>query len=192
MVFWVFLNNLKLPVLMAVMLGLILCAVIAIWSARVRSETPSGSTSNTDAQWRQVVSLKVAIAIIVGWIVIQSIPEPDYNIRYVEKPTFVEKKVDVVKYATPQQTYLDIYKTCMDDKSQYENIMKICHSQAIAAISPPARVIYKYNSYKELFDNCNDSHDAGIQELSAKDSVSPRNERIALCGRIALEGSRVH
>jgi len=201
--FLVYLFNLRTPILMVAVMGIAICAIIAYWASGTRSQNVSGSSSYMAATERQMVCLKAALGLALLAAFVWAIPSPEYDVRYKIKEVPVVKKVPVrvysgVKVIQNPSTYQSVYDSCISSTSYRvdPDTMKLCHEQAMTASNPAqqVKVVYKFNSFKELYDNCNNGFTirADTRGPNGEPPAMIRNQRIELCGKIALEGSRTH
>lgn len=198
--FLVYLFNLRLPLLVVSGLGIGLCIMIGVWSSQSRSRYNSGTADHDAAVWRQMTSLKIAVMLSVLCALSWAIPAPDYDVRYVDRPV----QVEVVKWKPifkgqkiVYDSYKDLYEGCIAHTGDYADAdeTKLCHKQAIEASRPAPRWIKQiktvtvHDTYKTLFDNCNDFSLDGVPNAIVG---GVRNERLAICHKAALEGSSAH
>jgi hypothetical protein len=194
--FLVYLFNLRVPLLIVAMLGILLCALIGYWGSQTRGRYASGTADYDAAVWRQMTCLKVGAGIALLSAFVWGIPAPDYNVRYVPKPVRVEviKVRNVFKgERVIYNSYQDLYNTCVarmgDVIDQTE--AQLCHKQAIEASRPAPKLIRQtkyikvHDPYLKLFTECNSNSVEGSQN-----PVQMRNERLKICHQMALDGSR--
>ncbi len=202
--FWVYAYNLRWPILTLAVLLMAVSAFVGLRATMVRERTKFGDPDNTDAQWRQMASVQGAIAIGLLAALVFAIPSPTYNVRVIEKPAVIRtivKKVPVIKYTATKlvrepAVYDRAYKTCIDslDISVGGEETSQCHRQALEALRMDKGVIVKTikvkDSYKTLFDNCNDFTIDADDARSTVSAAQIRNERLQICHKVALDGSR--
>ena len=196
--------NLRLPLLVVASSGILVCAIVAYWSSQTRSRNTNNSSMHIAAVERQLVCLKGSLMLAVAAALIWAIPAPTFDQKIVYKDRVVDRKVEVPvfkgeKIVHEPSTYQNTFDKCVNSSgyAHDDDLLRQCHQQALEAVretqaAPKEKIVYKVSTYKSLFDSCNDNHDAGIQSLSVKDSIGPRNDRIIICHKAALEGSRFH
>lgn len=205
--FLVFLYNLRIPVALLSAVGITICVVIGLHALKLRSHTKFADPENTDARWRTMATSQVAIILAIVAAIVWAIPSPDYDVRYVDRPTTVIKRVPVkvfsgTKTVYQPSTYQNVFDKCVDhyDYHTDKDVLSQCHTQAKEAVeaSMPKpkiilRTVTKYNSYKELYESC--IGDWSITDSDKAVNMSPamiRNQRIQICVDAALKGSKAH
>lgn len=194
--FLVYLFNLRVPLLIVAMLGILLCALIGYWGSQTRGRCASGTADYDAAVWRQMTCLKVGAGIALLSAFVWGIPAPDYDIRYIEKPV----RVEVAKWRTVYKNtrvvpdnYRMLYQNCVDRMGSQIDVSEaqLCHKQAIEASRPAPKLIRQtkyikvHDPYLKLFNECNSNSVEGAQN-----PVQMRNERLKICHQMALDGSR--
>jgi hypothetical protein len=197
---WVYAYNLRLPISIAVVVGLVMLGVVAYHSRKTALRTQFAQPDNTDAKVRLMGCAQLSMILVGIWVLVAAIPAPDYNVVYRDRVRTVERKVPVVKYTatrviTKAPIYSQVYAKCIDSYSSHagDDELKICHQSAIEASRPPQTVRVKlvHDSYKTLFDSCNESY--AINKDDRTPTLTPamiRNQRMEVCRNVALTGSR--
>lgn len=202
----VYFYNLRLPLLLVAGIGILVCALVAFWSSQTRSSNANNSSMHIAAVERQLVCLKGSLLLAVAAALIWAIPSPTFDQKIVFKDRVVEKRIPVPvfkgeKIIHEPSTYQNVFDKCVSSSSYGHDadLLKMCHEQALTAVAATQpgpqikeRIVYKVSTYKTLFDNCNDNHDGGIVDLPKAQSIGPRNDRIVICHKAAMEGSRFH
>lgn len=131
--FWLFVYNLKYPVTIGAGIGLFLCVVMFLQGLAANNRSPSKS-GDPRVAWSVISGIIFALI----WMFIYAMPAPDYNVRYVEKPTVkvITKSVPIKIYSgikVVEPTWDQRFKFCKSDPSmgfdidrctQYANMAK--------------------------------------------------------------------
>ncbi len=200
---WLYAYNLKLPLGLFTILGLAICGIVAFWSFKIRDKHVPVSIEHVNAHNRIWTSLHSAVVLSVIFILVCAIPSPDYDVRIVEKVVYREKiklvkQPPVIKYAGVKvvkqlDTYSIIYQQCIKavtgNGNAYLTINEAntCHKTALEG-SRTVRIIKVKDTFKELFNNCNDRYSVN-EEKGQTDGRFVRNQRIEVCTKMAEAGS---
>jgi hypothetical protein len=204
--FLVLVDNLKIPFFVFSVVGLAIAAIVGFATWFENQKLTYGSPQHSDSKDLTMLCLQGGIILAILNCIVLAIPKPDYKkeIQYKDRVvtrTVVKKLPPVKVYSGTRivyqpSTYQNVYDKCIEayDGGIGDEELKICHKQAIEAVretQPKPTVVTREvrleSNYKTLFDNCNDNHDGGIASLPKAQSIAPRNDRIQLCHRLALE-----
>ena len=193
----VYLYNLREPMLTVGIICIIVCAIIAMWSSKVRTRSPFASAMYIAAVERQLLSFKAALGIGLLSAFIWAIPSPEYDVRYKIKEVTVVQKVPVnvysgIKVVHESSSYQSIFDHCISAHSgdTDNDTLNTCHRVAIEA-SQPVRIVYRNSSFKELFDDCNSRFQIDDRDHGTKGETPAviRNQRLDICRQMAFQGS---
>lgn len=204
---WLFVYNLRWPMLVAALVVGVISIFVVDHAENVRKRTAFGAPENTDAKWRQLVSVQLASILLAASVILFAIPKPNYDVKLVPGPERIVK-VNVpgpVQWKEGKQivvqpsSYDAEYIRCINDvESRVERRtateVEFCHNTAKTALDnqrvAPTVVIKDrvvHDPYQKLFDNCNDRY--SFDGIPAAQAGALRNERITLCHKAALEGA---
>lgn len=205
---WLLVFNLKLPMLLVSLTGIGLSSFIGYRALQRADDTVYASPENSNARFTQMTCLQSGVILAVFCALLWAVPSPTYDVRYVEKPVPFPV-VKSIRYIAQTRTivkpplYSDVFEQCSDSltgtgtRKAYKNISddeaRQCHLQALEATSPSrivTRTVEVHDSYKTLFDDCNDFSLVGIKADALAAKI--RNERLKICHDAALAGSHDH
>jgi hypothetical protein len=152
-----------------------------------------------DAQGK-IGMIHIGVVLCVVGSLIWAIPSPTYDQRIVYKDRTVEVPKPYPVYKGTREvpsTYQSVYDKCVASTSfRVDNaLIELCHRQAREAstIAPTIKYVERFNSYKDLFNNCNDGHTISEEDRrSGMSAAEIRNQRIQYCHMAALQGSKAH
>ncbi len=197
---WQLAVNLALPIAVFTLIATLFSIAICIHAAIVRHEKEHGSPQYTDARWRQMAAIQIVIVLAVVAIIFNSIPAPDYKVRYVKGPTVVQTKEkivfkDRVVYRDGGE-YMRIFDTCADrydrgneqtylDEHEFQACEKLAYfatGKKIKTITRSVNSKAKTDRYILAFDDCNSNSLEGTpDEIVGR----VRNERLEICRKMA-------
>lgn len=117
--------------------------------------------------WRMWTAVNVSMITGIIWLLIMSVPSPDFKKQKVYLPIEVIKKVPIIRYAKERvvykmPTYAEMYDKCIRGSTNRESqdTKTFCDSLAAKQALPPYRTLTRtirvtvHDDYKTLFDNC--------------------------------------
>lgn len=198
-IFWIFLYNLSYPVTIASSLGIAFCAIMSIFSFKVRTKFPFGSAGNTNARNRIWTYAHLAIVLSALFCLFYAIPSPTYDqkIVYKEKIVYREKMKATNAVPVPKiEQYDKTFYRCMQwaTSNTYANnkISQLCHTQTMQAVNgTKILTITKYikDPYVALFKECAEGWTA-IPNITVDQRIRERNEIVNVCSSFAFKASQ--
>jgi hypothetical protein len=173
---WLFAYNLKFPVTIAAGVGLLLSTVMFLQglAANNRSAAKSGDPR---------VAWGVFSGLVFGllWMGIYAVPSPTYNVKYVDRPVTIEKKVLVKVYAgtrVVEPTWDQRLKYCIDTiGSNLDRCEKFANdSKKPLVVKKVVRTITNYvdTPFEQNVKWCNDKTQKTLDDCTiwAKDMMN--------------------
>lgn len=193
--FSMFAHNLADSLFWLGIISLFLAGGISFHSLKTIRKVDFASPDYRDAKWRMWTASQGATIIWLLWVLLGSIPEPNYQIKYIDR----------IKEVSVLLKYNEAFDVCADELRQLNRrsldvikpieIADRCEERARIVTYPNLKTVvttqWKADPYVKLFAACMGDFTGGKQDapwsVDGDAATDKRNERIQLCHKQTLE-----
>lgn len=195
--FSMFAHNLADSLFWLGFLAVFLAGGLSFHSFQTIRKVDFASPDYRDAKWRMWTASQGAAIIWLLWVLLGSIPEPNYQIKYVDR----------IKEVSVLPKYDEAFNDCTDElntlnrRARYTDnikpteIVDRCEERARIVTYPGLKKVvitqWKADPYVKLFAACMGDFTGGKQDapwsVDGDAATDKRNERIQLCHKQTLE-----